>query len=248
MQVRDGNLPEALREPAHAAWRYFMRRGRAALKQIAARLGLPAARLIELLEGNDLPDYKSSSLLRCFRYPGMLLHSGHECVHTCCPQGCLRYLHLKVFRVHNGSPGGSAGIGGSPVQCHPCLFSQGPGAAVKYSHCPMETWGCSPSAGRVCLAWSSMHLSWQASAGFPPLQEVSTLPTCLVHTCRAASSARDLWKHRPVACLLMKRDLIRPKNFAARLACCASDAQSVLLSRLLLQASSQYWLVRRWRW
>ena len=32
MQVRDSNLPEALRGFAQAAWRYFMRRGRAALQ------------------------------------------------------------------------------------------------------------------------------------------------------------------------------------------------------------------------
>ena len=82
MQVRDGTLPEALRGPAWAAWRYFMRRGRAALREIEARLGLPAARLTELLEGDDLPDYKSSSLLRCFRYPGMLLYWRHEPMHV----------------------------------------------------------------------------------------------------------------------------------------------------------------------
>ena len=88
MQVRDSNLPEALQGPARAAWRYFMRRGRAALKEIEARLGLPAARLTELLEGDDLPDYKSSSLLRCFRYPGMS-HPLEACAiaYERCPPG-----------------------------------------------------------------------------------------------------------------------------------------------------------------
>lgn len=80
-QVRDDNIPEALRAPARAAWRYFMGRSRALLKEIAARLGLPAARLTELLEGNDLPNWKSSSLLRCFRYPGMPPH----CISRCLP-------------------------------------------------------------------------------------------------------------------------------------------------------------------
>lgn len=96
MQVRDDNLPEALRAPVRAAWRYFMRRSRAALRQIAARLGLPAACLTELLEGNDLPGYKSSSLLRCFRYPGTLLHQGQGRMHTCCPQSCQVHLCMSA--------------------------------------------------------------------------------------------------------------------------------------------------------
>ena len=66
---------------------------------------------------------------------------------------------------------------------------QGRSAVARCSHCPMQTWGCSPSAGRMCPAWSSMRLSWQASAGSPPLQEVSTPPPCQVHTYCASSSA-----------------------------------------------------------
>ena len=108
MQVRDGNLPEALREPARAAWRYFMRRGRAALSEIEARLGLPAARLTELLEGDDLPDYKSSSLLRCFRYPGILLYGRHMRMHMRTAHRAAGSIpgtqHLEECTLHDEPP------------------------------------------------------------------------------------------------------------------------------------------------
>ena len=64
---------------------------------------------------------------------------------------------------------------------------QGRSTVARYSRCPMQIWGCSPSAGRMCPAWSSMHLKWPDSDGFPPLQEVSTAPPCQVHTHRASS-------------------------------------------------------------
>ncbi len=98
-QVRDDNIPEALRAPARAAWRYFMGRSRAALEEIAARLGLPAARLTELLEGNDLPNWKSSSLLRCFRYPGMLPHCISKCLPCILEQRCLTMLSKRCSFV-----------------------------------------------------------------------------------------------------------------------------------------------------
>ena len=108
MQVRDGNLPEALREPARAVWRYFMRRGRAALREIEARLGLPAARLTELLEGDDLPDYKSSSLLRCFCYPGILLCWRHERMHMSAAHRAARHVPgsqpLEECTLHDELP------------------------------------------------------------------------------------------------------------------------------------------------
>ena len=114
MQVRDSKLPEALRGPAQAAWRYFMRRGRAALQEIEARLGLPAARLTELLEGDDLPDYKSSSLLRCFRYPGILLHWRHERMHMRAAHRAAGPIpgsqHLEEYTLHDGPPGGLASV------------------------------------------------------------------------------------------------------------------------------------------
>ena len=53
-----------------------------------------------------------------------------------------------------------------PLQC-PVSALQGRSTVARYSRCPMQIWGCSPSAGRMCPAWSSMHLNWPDSDGFP---------------------------------------------------------------------------------
>ena len=76
----------------------------------------------------------------------------------------------------------------SPVQSTASAL-QGRSVVARFSRCPMQTWGCSPSAGRTRLAWSFMRLSWQASGGSTPLQGVSTPPPCQMHTLHTSSSA-----------------------------------------------------------